>query len=250
MARKNNAAAGCLWLLGLFVVVAACNGITGGGDAEETTTAQAQKSPIELLDERCHNDDIVYEADRTCFKGGELVTVKRAVDGDTVELADGRLVRLFGFDAPEPDQCAGPGATEYVRGQVEGRQVKIIAESGVDKVKDEFLRYIQYPDPASVLESPLFTEDLGRNVVSTGWAKVYENGANSKYQKAITFSAEYAPYHPEGMYAPPCGKPKVYGDDDGNGTADWEEHVSVNGPNVNLPDGALTGGFCAHRRWC
>jgi hypothetical protein len=40
----------------------------------------------------------------------------------------------------------------------------------------------------------------------------------------------------------------VFGDDDGNGIADWDEHI--NAPNVNLPDGALTGGYCSRKRWC
>jgi hypothetical protein len=48
----------------------------------------------------------------------------------------------------------------------------------------------------------------------------------------------------------------VYGDDNGNGRADYEEgDGNMNAPNVhvphaNLPDGALTGGFCRHHRWC
>ena len=32
---------------------------------------------------------------------GEWVTVKRVNDGDTVQLADGRLVRYLGVNAPE-----------------------------------------------------------------------------------------------------------------------------------------------------
>lgn len=48
---------------------------------------------------------------------GEDVTVTRIVDGDTVELADGRKVRLIGIDTPEsvhpsePMRCFGPEAT-------------------------------------------------------------------------------------------------------------------------------------------
>lgn len=44
----------------------------------------------------------------------------------------------------------------------------------------------------------------------------------------------------------------MYGDDDGNGVADYEEDVDVDvdAPNVNLPDGALTGGFCARKWYC
>jgi len=37
---------------------------------------------------------------------GALTAVRRAVDGDTLELADGRLVRLIGVNAPEIDHEA------------------------------------------------------------------------------------------------------------------------------------------------
>ncbi|WP_214371318.1 thermonuclease family protein [Pseudonocardia sp. H11422] len=134
------------------------------------------------LEAECHSTDTNCDGDDTCHPGGELVTVRRVIDGDTLELADSRRVRLLGIDAPEVDTCPGPGVTEYTRSLMENQRVN----------------------------------------------------------------------RPDGIYAPPCGKPLVYGDDDGNGVADWEEDVDadVDVPNVNLPDGALTGGYCARRWWC
>ncbi|MBI3330802.1 MAG: thermonuclease family protein [Candidatus Omnitrophica bacterium] len=50
----------------------------------------------------------------------ERSTVRRVVDGDTVELADGRLVRYIGIDAPEVRRRARPGDREWRAGQGTG----------------------------------------------------------------------------------------------------------------------------------
>jgi hypothetical protein len=50
-------------------------------------------------------------------------------------------------------------------------------------------------------------------------------------QTPLASAVHIAEYRPEGIYAPLCGKPKVAGDDNGDGIADWDEHI--NAPNVN-----------------
>ena len=44
----------------------------------------------------------------------EAVIVSRVIDGDTVELSDGRKVRLYGIDAPEKDQPYGSTSSGYL----------------------------------------------------------------------------------------------------------------------------------------
>jgi micrococcal nuclease len=68
---------------------------------------------------------------------GELcgrATVHRVIDGDTIRVGcDGRefTVRLIGIDAPEthhprkPVQCFGRKSSEYLRGRIEGRRVRL-----------------------------------------------------------------------------------------------------------------------------
>jgi micrococcal nuclease len=60
-----------------------------------------------------------------------LVHVARAVDGDTLLLADGRRVRLIGVDTPEtkkentPVQPWGTEAHAFTSGRVDGRRVRL-----------------------------------------------------------------------------------------------------------------------------
>ena len=52
----------------------------------------------------------------------EKHTIKRIIDGDTVELADGTRIRLHGIDTPERDQPCGKEATREVN-RLLGRSV-------------------------------------------------------------------------------------------------------------------------------
>ena len=65
-----------------------------------------------------------------------VVTVRYVIDGDTVDLDDGRRVRLLGIDAPEAgfqNKTAEPWSEEstaWLRDRVEGRNVQLRIDSG------------------------------------------------------------------------------------------------------------------------
>jgi len=82
----------------------------------------------------------------------EHAAVRRVIDGDTVELRDGRLVRYLGIDAPEvrrrngerwvvDPEPMGREATEFNRRLVEGQSVRL--EYDV-QTRDRFGRLLAY----------------------------------------------------------------------------------------------------------
>ena len=79
--------------------------------------------------------------------GFESGRVSRVIDGDTVELTDGRRIRYLEIDTPEtvhpdkPVECFGPEATQRNRELVEGRDVELLSD-GPDM--DQFGRYLRY----------------------------------------------------------------------------------------------------------
>lgn len=82
----------------------------------------------------------------------ELATVLRVVDGDTVELSDGRKVRYIGVDTPELHhptkgvQCFGKEAMEKNKELVEGKTIKMKKDvSETDRYK-RLLRYVWVND--------------------------------------------------------------------------------------------------------
>lgn len=85
-------------------------------------------------------------------ESAELAVVKRVIDGDTIELNDGRKVRYIGIDTPELHhptkgvQCFGKEAMEKNKELVEGKEIKMMKDvSETDRYK-RLLRYIWVGD--------------------------------------------------------------------------------------------------------
>ena len=113
---------------------------------------------------------------------GEIYTVERVVDGDTLEvdrLISGEdNVRLIGVDTPEtvdpgePVQPLGPEASDFTTQQLEGQRVAL--EFDEERV-DQFGRPLAYVWASG---SELFNETL----VSEGWAQVATFEPNVRYE--------------------------------------------------------------------
>ena len=103
--------------------------------------------------------------------------VERAVDGDTVLLADGERVRYIGMDTPElhhprkPVQPYAREAWEFNRKLVEGRKVRL--EFDVER-RDRYGRLLAY----------VFLEDgrfVNAELVKEGYAQLLTIPPNVKY---------------------------------------------------------------------
>lgn len=167
--------------------------------------------------------------------------IKLVVDGDTLETSDGRRLQLIGVDAPETSACAGPAATAAAAQKVEGHQVLLYREAGRDRDKSgNLLVYVKYA--LGSYAGAELTEDLGVQLARDGWVKPYrQSGGNVAYMNEVTSKSADAKISHDGQFGPPCGPdwPASGGGGSGDG---------LSAP--NLRDGALTGGFCSHRRWC
>ena len=79
------------------------------------------------------------------FQGQDYQTVAQVVDGDTLKLESGQLVRLIGINAPELGSCYGSEAQKALVDLVQGKQVRLAKDiSGKDKF-DRLLRYVILP---------------------------------------------------------------------------------------------------------
>jgi len=75
----------------------------------------------------------------------EVVLVERVVDGDTLVVAGGKYVRLYGLDAPEyPQGCMGDAAKERLEEVVLGKEVRV-EEFGEDNF-GRILGYVFWED--------------------------------------------------------------------------------------------------------
>lgn len=112
------------------------------------------------------------EAPELESKKDQGVLVTKVVDGDTIEIAGGKKVRLLGVDTPETVdprksvQCFGKEASNEVKGLLEGKKVILEKDvSEVDKYK-RLLRFVYLPLPDGTL---LFVDDY---LIREGYAKV------------------------------------------------------------------------------
>lgn len=82
------------------------------------------------------------------FQGEEEVIVKRVIDGDTIELTDGRRVRYIGIDTPElvhpqkPVECFASDAKAENQKLVEGKSVRLVKDISETDTYGRLLRYV------------------------------------------------------------------------------------------------------------
>lgn len=173
----------------------------------------------------------------TCPPGGEGVTVTNAVDGDTVDLSDGRRVRLLGVDAPERGECGYEEATQFTASKSVGvaHQVLLYREPGV--AKDPSGRELAYLDVGYG-----HFEDLGRALAIAGLAEPYVGGqANAAYERQIELNASSS------RYSGPCPDPTP--------TPTYEPVPDYDYPNYDYPDPVPDGDdgesrFCRRHWYC
>lgn len=118
------------------------------------------------------------------------ILVKRAVDGDTLQLEDGERVRLIGIDTPEIHESnklnrdaqrakedketikkLGMAAFEFTKGLVEGKRVRL--EFDVEK-RDKYRRLLAYV----YLKDGTF---VNAEIVKQGYASLMTYPPNVKY---------------------------------------------------------------------
>lgn len=95
-----------------------------------------------------------FFADQTAISEPEkaAVRVKRAIDGDTLELADGDRVRYIGVDAPESvdprrhAECFGKEASAFNRDLVEGKMVRLAKDISDRDRYGRLLRFVYLQD--------------------------------------------------------------------------------------------------------
>lgn len=136
---------------------------------------------------------------------GDDAVVARVVDGDTLELAGGRTVRLIGVDTPEtkhptqPVGCFGPEASAYTAERFPaGTRVRLVHD--VERT-DRYGRELVYLYRA---EDGLF---LNLRLVLDGFAQVATYPPNVAHVDDFTAGQAEARSAGRGLWGPVCAPP-------------------------------------------
>ena len=120
----------------------------------------------------------------------EQALITRVIDGDTVELADGRHVRYLGIDTPETGEYYAENATARNKELVEGKTVELqVGKRNLDEY-GRLLRYV-YVDGVFV----------NAELVAQGYATAYIYDPDDRYSQVLVQLEQYANLRQRGLWA-------------------------------------------------
>jgi micrococcal nuclease len=119
---------------------------------------------------------------------GATAFVDRAVDGDTLLLADRTRIRLLGVDTPEtkrpdwPVEPFGPEAHEFTREHVEGRNVRLEFDKERRDKYDRVLAYVYVDD--WFLNEELIRAGLGKAITNHPYSEAMKRRFRAAQREA------------------------------------------------------------------
>jgi micrococcal nuclease len=120
----------------------------------------------------------------------ETVTVASVVDGDTIELTNGRRVRYIGINTPERDQPYYPEATALNRQLVEGKNVQLEFDL---ETFDQYGRSLAYVWSEGRL--------VNLTIVQEGYANAFTVPPNVRYEELFRQAEREAREAERGLWA-------------------------------------------------
>ncbi|MCD6471380.1 thermonuclease family protein [bacterium] len=124
---------------------------------------------------RIYQDKLKIERE---YEAAGFIKVQKVIDGDTIKLKNGEIVRYIGIDTPEtvdprrPIQCFGYQASKMNKKLVEGKYVRLEKDITERDKYGRLLRYVYLPDGTFV----------NLKLVEMGYAFSYTYPPDIKYQ--------------------------------------------------------------------
>lgn len=135
----------------------------------------------------------------------EAVTVYRAVDGDTLELSDGRKIRLVGVNTPESTtrhEEYGKEASNYTSAQLKGKKVWMQKDVSDTDRYSRYLRIIWLSIPTDVMSEKEIREKMfNAKLVLNGYAEPSTYSPDVKYSDYFVKFAREARANDTGLWA-------------------------------------------------
>ncbi len=119
----------------------------------------------------------------------ERALVSHVIDGDTIEIEDGRRIRYLGIDTPELGEPYSDEASAKNREFVEGKIVELQEGNRDVDEYDRLLRYV-YVDGIFV----------NAELVAQGYAVAYIFDPNERYSQVLVQLEQYAKMNRKGLW--------------------------------------------------
>jgi endonuclease YncB( thermonuclease family) len=174
------------WIIVGVAAALVVGGLSGRGDDEDVALSS---------DEAATPTASGSVAARPPADEADLIVTK-IVDGDTIQLSDGRKVRVLGIDAPDMGECGYEEAREFARATLLDEKVTVAVDSTQDSV-DQYGRSLLYVGRWGV--------DYSHAIVVAGLATATISATNP-VEKATTLQAaeDTARALELGIWGDPC----------------------------------------------
>jgi micrococcal nuclease len=160
----------------------------------------------------------------------EIATVAEVIDGDTIELANGRRVRYIGINTPERDQPYYEEATAANHHLVGGREVQL--ERDVESI-DQYGRILAYVWVDGILAN--------LEIVRQGFANAFTVPPNVRYEEQFLAAEREARAAGRGLWAGSDVALKIIhieadapGNDNDNPNGEWVEIANQGAESVQM----------------
>jgi len=140
-------------------------------------------------DKEVNTSEPTFEREVVVEPAFEQAMVSSVIDGDTITLEDGRVVRYLGIDTPEHNEHYFNESTEKNRVLVEGKIVELQAG---ERDIDEYGRLLRY-----VYIDGIF---VNAELVAQGYAKAYIFDPDDRYSQILVQLEQYAKMSNKGMW--------------------------------------------------
>jgi micrococcal nuclease len=144
-----------------------------------------------LIDNQSHIQSPRDTSQKPSKGSSQIATVKRVVDGDTVELTDGRKVRYLNMDTPEsvkpntPEQCYAKKASHRNEELVSGKTITLVFDKQAYDRYDRLLALIFLNDA----DKNDTTKSVNAELVREGAARALIIKPNNTYE-ALFYSLQ------------------------------------------------------------
>lgn len=170
--------------------------------------------------------------------GGWSASVAHVVDGDTIQIADGRSVRYLGINTPEWGQPYYEEARTANRQAVEGKTVWLVTDV---QATDRFGRLLAYVWAGDSL--------VNVDLVRQGYANAYTEPPNVRYAAEIRRAEQAARDEQVGLWTPSPVQVRIRtvhydapGADDQNPNGEWVELANEGSSAADLAGWTLKDG--------
>ncbi|MGD6959412.1 thermonuclease family protein [Rossellomorea aquimaris] len=172
---------------------------------EEEEKKLAEEKAKKEAEEKAEAEKLEKQQELVEKLGLEEVVVARAVDGDTLELKDGRKVRLVGVNTPESTTRTeeyGKEASKYTAEELEGEKVWIQKDVSDKDRYDRYLRIIWMDIPKdNTNEDEIRSKMFNAHLVLNGYAEPSTYTPDVKYSDYFVKFAREARENNTGLWA-------------------------------------------------